>query len=280
MSENKQTQCPQCLTFYHVSLIQLSLAQGMVCCPKCGCTFNALTYLVQYEVEPENKKNNINLNHLFKNAPLNTPAHISNLYNQKAQHSNIDLYTYLNSLKQTEIDLIYPKPNLNLSDQQDKKQNNYSSSHYLFWGVLNLVLLIFLTLQILISNARVGANLPWLAQPIQTVCSFVSCPNHILGFQFLIVEHVSIQAQSRQKSRISGQIFNQSTQDLVLPHLRLRLLNNKKEVFSQTYLPLNYVNFEHKTIQSISPNQPLSWQIIVPLSQKQFDEYQIEIVKP
>ncbi|MFX6821879.1 MJ0042-type zinc finger domain-containing protein, partial [Acinetobacter baumannii] len=42
----KQTRCPKCLTVYKVSLTQLTVAQGMVCCPKCNLNFNALTNLV------------------------------------------------------------------------------------------------------------------------------------------------------------------------------------------------------------------------------------------
>ncbi|KKZ49526.1 hypothetical protein UO01_06510, partial [Acinetobacter baumannii] len=48
----KQTRCPKCLTVYKVSLTQLTVAQGMVCCPKCNLSFNALTNLVNVE-QPE-----------------------------------------------------------------------------------------------------------------------------------------------------------------------------------------------------------------------------------
>lgn len=38
----KQTRCPKCLTVYKVSLTQLTVAQGMVCCPKCNLNFGAV----------------------------------------------------------------------------------------------------------------------------------------------------------------------------------------------------------------------------------------------
>ena len=44
---DKQTICPTCKTTYKVSVPQLTVAQGMVCCPKCETNFNALLNLLQ-----------------------------------------------------------------------------------------------------------------------------------------------------------------------------------------------------------------------------------------
>ncbi len=51
MSE-KQTYCPNCFTKYKVSVAQLTVARGMVCCAKCSTNFNALTHLVVDKEEP------------------------------------------------------------------------------------------------------------------------------------------------------------------------------------------------------------------------------------
>ena len=45
----KQTRCPNCQTVYKVSVTQLTISQGMVCCPKCSAEFNALVHLVKIE---------------------------------------------------------------------------------------------------------------------------------------------------------------------------------------------------------------------------------------
>ena len=44
---DKQTICPNCKTTYKVSVPQLTVAQGMVSCPKCNTDFNALLNLSQ-----------------------------------------------------------------------------------------------------------------------------------------------------------------------------------------------------------------------------------------
>ncbi|HJE54435.1 MAG TPA: DUF3426 domain-containing protein, partial [Acinetobacter pseudolwoffii] len=43
---DKRTHCPTCSTTYKVTVAQLTIAQGMVCCPKCTTSFNALSHLV------------------------------------------------------------------------------------------------------------------------------------------------------------------------------------------------------------------------------------------
>lgn len=55
MMSDKQTRCPKCTTIYKVTLTQLTIAQGMVCCPKCSINFNALTHLVQPAVSSETR---------------------------------------------------------------------------------------------------------------------------------------------------------------------------------------------------------------------------------
>ena len=46
---NKQTFCPSCSTTYRISVAQLTISQGMVCCAKCSHTFNALSHLVDVQ---------------------------------------------------------------------------------------------------------------------------------------------------------------------------------------------------------------------------------------
>ncbi len=48
----KHTLCPECKTIYKVSVTQLTVAQGMVCCPRCDTTFNALLHLISTEQLP------------------------------------------------------------------------------------------------------------------------------------------------------------------------------------------------------------------------------------
>lgn len=92
----KQTRCPKCLTVYKVSLTQLTVAQGMVCCPKCNLNFNALTNLVNVE-QPETV-NSSALAHGSMQTRYMTHSHVLDIFDQKVENSNIDLLTYLNNL--------------------------------------------------------------------------------------------------------------------------------------------------------------------------------------
>lgn len=77
---DKQTICPNCKTTYRVSLPQLTVAQGMVCCPKCNTNFNALVHLIQHESTPS-----------LRHSTENTSIQNTELATQQNHHSNQEI---------------------------------------------------------------------------------------------------------------------------------------------------------------------------------------------
>lgn len=94
MMSDKQTRCPKCTTIYKVTLTQLTIAQGMVCCPKCSINFNALTHLVQPAVSSETR------GYAIKKSTL--PTHIGE--RKKLVQSPVPIFLiFLNAKLRTQI---------------------------------------------------------------------------------------------------------------------------------------------------------------------------------
>lgn len=142
----KQTRCPKCLTVYKVSLTQLTVAQGMVCCPKCNLNFNALTNLVNVE-QPETV-NSSALAHGSMQTRYMTHSHVLDIFDQKVENSNIDLLTYLNNLNYFHNEPINALPNLNLAEQATSPEQDNGKKHswlyYTLWSSANLILILVL----------------------------------------------------------------------------------------------------------------------------------------
>lgn len=109
----QQTQCPQCHTIYKVTTIQLTVAQGMVCCAKCLATFNALTQLV--DLAPSQ------INAQKATTPI-APLSPFNIFQAKVEHSDIDLECYLNHLSYLDRNALHTMTRLHLS--QNTKPSN------------------------------------------------------------------------------------------------------------------------------------------------------------
>src|SRR5215813_12816363 len=125
---DKQTRCPNCATIYKVTVTQLTVAQGMVCCPKCGAEFNALLNLYQAKLDVVSPSSQ---NQAFDNTPvvmMDYPAekHVLDIFDRKIESSNINLRTYLNNINSFNHDPIAHFPSLNLSAHQYTSSNRYS----------------------------------------------------------------------------------------------------------------------------------------------------------
>ena len=146
MSE-KQTYCPNCFTKYKVSVAQLTVARGMVCCAKCSTNFNALTHLVVDKEEPcsttlsipsASPTQAIEIKEPLIDAPQ-SEQHLLDIFDRKVENSNIDLKTYLNNLNYFSTEPIGNYPALNWADksEQESKSNAW---HYVLWIVVNICL--------------------------------------------------------------------------------------------------------------------------------------------
>ena len=104
---DKRTHCPTCSTTYKVTVAQLTVAQGMVCCPKCTTSFNALSHLVtetRNSVTASMSHAQSSSSEFSKTDAQNRPGvyhtdqqhrhSLLQIFDQKVEHSNIDLETY------------------------------------------------------------------------------------------------------------------------------------------------------------------------------------------
>ena len=159
----KQTRCPNCDSIYKVSVTQLTVAQGMVCCPKCNAEFNALLHLIQ----PSSTFSSIDevSNHTTSQQQdqLNTlhtqnEINLLDIFERKTEDSNINLRTYLNNLNSFNNDSISHFPTLNLGlglSHQSHSKHSPKTMYYIIWSVVNLLLVLILIFQILWFNPNI-----------------------------------------------------------------------------------------------------------------------------
>lgn len=278
---DKQTRCPQCQTVYKVSLTQLTIAQGMVCCPKCDCRFNALIHLVTAPT------------------PINPPAHLSGkfapsslkythqnvieIFNRRIENSNLDLVTYLNNLSYFQDSNIPSFPSLNLAasaqELSKKTKKKHGWSYYLIWGSINLLLVCIFIFQILWFNPKVMQKSSTSASVVQYLCSVIRCENFEDDYSFLNIRQLKVTSVKNQHMRFTGLLINYQNSSLTLPRLKLTLKNNKDEkviiLDPEQYLVKNLAS-----IKRIPYDRPFAFDFTVPYTQKAFNEYDLEIIQP
>lgn len=163
--KTQYTQCSSCAVIYKVTVTQLTISNGMVNCPNCHCNFNALNTVVSATLKiQQHQASLVKINspqHCTE--PTNTlqPAQLS-IFNHSVSNSNLSLRSYLNHLsansKQSfeQFDLEQPTLKLSQLDQHFPKLN------YLFWALLNVVLILLLLLQVAWFNAEaLSRYIPW-----------------------------------------------------------------------------------------------------------------------
>lgn len=88
--------CTRCKTKYRVSVLQLRIAQGKVCCFKCSHTFNAYRCMSdQYKLQQIQTIAEQNQDKIEKSKTHHHP--MLDIFESKSNSSNIDLQTYLNN---------------------------------------------------------------------------------------------------------------------------------------------------------------------------------------
>jgi len=189
---NKQTFCPTCSTTYKVTVAQLTIAQGMVCCPKCSTSFNALSYLVADKAsaahaaaEPQaadavfSPAAQIDLSRFsFEQAPaqscIEQPRGLLDLFEDKVENSNIDLKTYLNNLNYFSTEPIGNFPALNWTDKADTEKKR-SVLNYAAWTAVNFLLIGTLLFQFFWFNPQYLKNSPVMGASFNAVCEVFNC---------------------------------------------------------------------------------------------------------
>lgn len=179
----KQTRCPNCHRLYRVSIPQLTVAQGMVCCEKCNYDFNALLNLLpdaEYQLNhAKNKTSQQRIAFTYIQPALHTskPQDLE-IFTRSVQNSNLDLKDYLNKIKYREHQSIAYFPTLNLSSKHvslPSKSPVRSFHYYLAWGSINLSLILLFIFQVLWFNPALIERHPFLNVWLNQTCQILHC---------------------------------------------------------------------------------------------------------
>lgn len=290
---DKQTRCPKCDTTYKVSVTQLTVAQGMVCCPKCSNTFNALSHLIQKTTTPpiiqslhtdHHPHHNINVS---KSSVPTIESPITSIFKWKPKNSNIDLITYLNNLTQFNNNPISNTPSLNLSSNtQEPSNKNYrkkSVFYYLIWSVSNVILLSIFLFQILWFNPNINEKYPPLNLIFTKVCSILSCDTADQRYYQINIEGLNVQQTNENKKHailFSGVLMNHYKKSLALPHIRVKFRKNRIETATYIVLPEQYLKQSLSTIKRIPTESPFPFNFSIPIAPQAYDHYHLEVIHP
>jgi predicted Zn finger-like uncharacterized protein len=288
MSE-KQTRCPKCTTVYKVTPSQLSVAQGMVCCPKCVINFNALTNLLETEtIEPIQPTNN---RALFSSVEPNSTfaekhTQILSIFDQKIENSNIDLLTYLNNLNYFNTEPVTALPNLNLSEEnfivlpEPTNEKQHGWLYYTLWGLGNISLILIFAFQILWFNPKLMHDSPVLNRMFSSVCTLLTCETVKDQYKFLSFEKVRVKKVAKDQTRFSGVLINRHENSVLIPTIKIVLKEQGETISYITLKPQDYLVDSLKSIQRIPSNSPFKFEFTIPKSKNSFDDYSLEIVQP
>ena len=288
---DKQTRCPNCETIYKVSVTQLTVAQGMVCCPKCSTNFNALLHLLNPKAIE--KTQNVTPQ-LIEQTPqiVNTPnhdhgaeTHFLDIFDRKIENSNIDLRTYLNNLNYFNNEPLHSIPSLNLAqgiiDHANNQTNNSKSKlYYTSWGLINLALLIILLFQIVWFNPSLTDRYPLINRIFTQTCSILRCDTADQRYKHIVISNLKVKAIDNQQTQFTGQLTNDYSKSLELPFIKVLLKSHDNVVTTYIITPDEYLIESLIGIKRIPKNSPYPFKFVVTASRNTFDHYQLEVIHP
>lgn len=285
----KQTRCPTCASIYKVSVAQLTVAQGMVCCPKCSENFNALLYLLTVSTNQASKAF-----HSFESSPptqeeLITTSHqietnLLDIFDRKIENSNIDLRTYLNNLNYFNNDPISPVPSLNLSQGAKVKSNDPSETkgvlYYVAWSLINFSLLCILLFQVVWFTPTLTDRFPLVNTIFTKTCAVLRCDTVDQRYKMIVLSKVKVKSIDRTQTQFTGQMTNQYSKSLELPLLKVTLIAGDKVVITYLMTPEEYLDKNFIGIKRIPQNSPYPFKFTVTESRNAFDQYKLDIIHP
>lgn len=286
MSE-KQTYCPNCFTKYKVSVAQLTVARGMVCCAKCSTNFNALTHLVvdkeeacstTLSIPSASPTQAIEITEPLIDAPQ-SEQHLLDIFDRKVENSNIDLKTYLNNLNYFSTEPIGNYPALNWADksEQETKSNAW---HYVLWIVVNICLISLLVFQFFWFNPKILNNSPAASALFNTVCQAFNCSMLDQNYRLISTNKVKLKQISKKETQFTGELINYHSKSLALPIIKVNLKDNGEIISSYSLQPSEYLISSLAGIHRIPQNSPFKFKFSLPVSRKSFDTYSLEIISP
>lgn len=288
---DKHTKCPNCRTVYKVSVTQLTVAQGMVCCAKCSSNFNALFNLVKI---PNQVKADTQLSATSINSRDHVNAFPSNMFNEKdvlaifdrkIENSNIDLRTYLNNLNMFYNEPIASFPSLNLSAGQkniskDGTPYKRKASYYIIWICVNLTLLFIFLFQLLWFNPALLEKSPILHRIFVNSCAVFNCVTIDQRYKIMSITQLKAVQVDSNTTEFSGIILNNYEKSLDLPLLKISLID--QGVIKASYIKSSpdYLEESLNGITRIPTNSPYNFKFRLNVSKISFDNYKIEVIRP
>lgn len=287
---DKHTQCPDCETTYKVSVIQLTVAQGMVCCPKCLNSFNALTYLVHSTHIPQtiaaaSYYQDLSQNLSVKKSTLPSLENpIDTIFSWKPKNSNIDLRIYLNNLAQFNHHPISNTPLLNLSsnthEYSQHKSRKKTLLYYLIWPASNIICLSILLFQILWFNPNLNERYPLLNALFSKTCAILHCDTTNQHYYQIKIEDLTVQHNTHDSILFSGVLINHYKKSLELPKIQVKFRKNRIETATYVILPHQYLNPSLSGIRRIPKESPYPFKFTIPNFHQPYDHYHLEIIHP
>ena len=284
----KQTRCPNCSTIYKVSVAQLTVAQGMVCCAKCSTNFNALSYIVKVENTSETDSSlNQTKSHdvLSFKKDLYDDNDIDAIFNQKIENSNIDLRTYLNNLNMLHHEPITAFPAMNLSagqkDRPDhKKSHRKKTSYYIAWTIANIALIFIFIFQLLWFNPSLLAKSPILNSLFINTCAVFNCVTIDQRYKIMTIIQLKAVEMDHDVTEFSGVLINNYGKSLDLPLLKISLIEHGVVKASYIKQSSDYLVASLSGIERIPTKSPYKFKFTLNQPKNSFDSYKIEVIRP
>lgn len=290
---HKQTSCPECLSIYKVTAPQLTVAQGMVCCPKCSTQFNAFAFLSEHTKE-QLIQNQIELLpqrsfHQLAYQPntdgsYTQPTHdVMAIFNLKVQHSNLNLRQHLNQLDYLQHAPVHYFPGLNLSSNSpyaiDYRGHTQPLYFYLIWGLINFSLTVILVLQLLWLNPDVIDRHSRLKQWLNQSCLVLNCQTIEQRYEQMEILDLNIMPGHLNQTKFKGQLISHYDTSLKLPILKVNYEINNQH-YSKIYAANEYLVRRFNGIRRIPQKLPYEFEFTLPETYSESIVYQIEILHP
>lgn len=248
--QNIRTICPQCQTFYLVSAIHLSVAEGKVFCSKCKCSFNAYQHLDLQQTS-----------YASENQIINKTSN-NDIFKSKAANSNIDLQTYLNNQH-------YFQPLSHYKAPPPKTKKFHTAPQWLT-SILILACLILgllMTFHYIIYKTNQTKNSQFLSSFLNSEWTHFKPLSHTPSVE---VEITQIESQYPRLTKVTGHVVNYNSYNMPMPIIELTLNKTKTRQKIFYYTPLEYLPYTFRQQHFIKPHQYFDFRIDVPVSNHNF----------
>lgn len=258
--------CPKCQTQYFVSIMQLTVATGKVCCCKCTAEFNAYEHLSSANIHLKHKPTEKS----FKESHV--AVQTSKIFEAKATNSNIDLQTYLNSSQTVQPETLIETPP-SPAHQSTKKTPTWLT---VLLVTTNTSIIVLCLLQLVLYNTN---NYPQYAF-FKTLFKQECHEAHCLYQKQIEVKVLDTESHAPHVMTVIGVITNHSNDVQSLPMIKLIMNETKIRSKQYQFLPSEYLPYFFKHHTTIKPNETLDFRIDLLETDKNLHSIQVQSIRP